>query len=78
MDPFSSMRIACLSGIQEVREDQRIAGIIVYSIGNYPAKDYTGRNIYPGYVVLRDSDQIQAAGGEGLVHGDLCLSVFKE
>ena len=57
---------------------QNVTGLIVYDIGNYPAKQKTGRNIYPGYVLMRKSEDIlQVDCREGVVHGKLCKDFFK-
>ena len=54
--------------------------MVIYHIGDYPAKERTGRNIHPGYIVVKASNEIAGNGGEkeGKVHGELCMSFFKE
>jgi len=52
-------------------------GMLVYSIGSYDAKKKTGYNIYPGWILIKDSADIAACGSqEGKVHGNLVKSYF--
>ena len=55
-----------------------MAGLIVYDMGRYPAKEITGRNIYPGYVVMRPSESIKHHKAKGIVHGNLSVDFFKK
>ena len=52
--------------------------MVVYDIGTYPAKEKLGQNIYPGWILIKNSEDIKHAGSnEGQVHGDLTMSHFK-
>lgn len=50
--------------------------MLVYSIGSYDAKTKTGNNIYPGWILIKDSADIKHLTGEGIVHGKLVKSHF--
>ena len=51
--------------------------MLVYSIGSYDAKTKTGNNIYPGWILIKDSDDIAATDSrEGQVHGKLVKNYF--
>ena len=52
--------------------------MIVYDIGTYPAKERTGRNIYPGYIVIMNTDELKSYSSQGMVHGKLCKDIFGE
>ena len=58
---------------------QKVVGLIVYDIGTYEAKKRTGRNIYPGYVVMKKIQDIDHhPNEEGQVHGKLCRDFFDQ
>ena len=56
-----------------------MAGLIVYDMGTYKAKQRVGRNIYPGYVLMRKTEDIaHHKQEEGQVHGKLCRDFFDQ
>ncbi len=54
----------------------------MYKIGTYPAKERTGSNIYPGWILIVDSETLKdvkvPGGDDTIVHGPLIYSYFKE
>ena len=79
-DAIQKLRVACLSTMNGgLSETQNVVGLIVYDIGTYPAKQRVGRNIYPGYIVMKPIEDIQHhPNEEGQVHGKLCRDFFDQ
>lgn len=50
---IESFRICCDS--DKFVKGGQYAGMIVWNIGSYPAKEKTGRNILPGYIYIKDT-----------------------
>ena len=45
-------------------------------MGIFPFKEKLGNNVFPGYILIRETSSIPKDGGEGIVHGDLVKSYF--
>ena len=45
------------------------------SMGSFPAKKMTGWNIFPGWILIKKSDDIEVENAD-YVHGKLTLSYF--
>ena len=79
---LTTLRITCKSA-SSLDPNKSYAGAIVYNIGTYPAKERTGNNIYPGWILIVDSESIKdvkipGVGDDTMVHGQLIYSYFKE
>ena len=79
---LTTLRITCKSA-SSLDPNKSYAGAIVYNIGTYPAKERTGNNIYPGWILIVDSESIKnveipVVGNDTMVHGKLIYSYFKE
>ena len=49
--------------------------MLVMSMGSFPAKERTGWNIFPGWILIKKSDDIEDEGAD-YVHGKLTQSYF--
>ena len=63
---MKALHVYC--GSDKPQHNGNYAGLLVVSPGTFPAKEKCGRNIYPGYIILYDS-QYFTGPSEGMVHG---------
>ena len=69
---FTTCRISCRSG--SMSKKSNYAGMIVYDIGTFDAKKNTGNNVFPGWILIKNSaDLNNIKATEGQVHGKLCV-----
>ena len=51
---IQTVRLSCCADSYEA--GKKYTYVIIYTIGDWPAKQETGNNIYPGYVILYKTD----------------------
>merc|ERR1719378_128656 len=71
---FGTVRVTCRSDSYDSCGDY--AGVLVYDIGTFPAKETFGNNIKPGWILIKDTSKLSKTSTEGQVHGDLIKNFF--
>ena len=72
---FTNCHFTCRC--DRITQENDYAGLIVYDIGKFPAKKVTGNNIYPGWILITDSEKLDVDNHEDQVHGALVYSHFE-
>ena len=75
--PCREFRISCQS-VTKINDTDQYIGIIVYSIGTYNARERTGHNIHPGWMLIKKADEVpsQQQIDEQEIHDRLARSHF--